>query len=108
MIAGGSGIAPLIGFVRQCRAEGAAFTLLYSTRTDEQCYRDELSPLPGETIAIRLTDKEDRFTYDDIAESVLSTSTVLLCGSRAFVLAMREHCERIIPAAQLLSEAFSL
>jgi ferredoxin-NADP reductase len=108
MIAGGSGIAPLIGFVRQYRSEGTPFTLLYSTRNDELCYKDELLPLPGEAILVRLTDKESRFTHEDITRSLAATTTVLLCGSRPFVLAMREHCERIVSPTQILSEAFSL
>lgn len=108
MIAGGSGIAPLIGFVRQYRSEGIPFTILYSTRSSERCYKDELVPLPSETIVVRLTDEENRFTPEEIAHAVATASTVLLCGSRPFVLTMRECCESLVPSSQLLSEAFSL
>lgn len=108
MIAGGSGIAPLIGYVRKYRSEGSGFTLIYSTRKDERCYEKELSPLPGETILIRLTDKESRLSRDDIVRHVSPSSSVLLCGSRQFVTTMQEYCRQIVAADAVHSEAFSL
>lgn len=108
MIAGGSGIAPLIGYVRKYRAEGTGFTLLYSTRKDELCYESELTPFPGETIRIRLTDQESRLKEADIAQYLTSNSTVLMCGSRPFVTTMQEYCKPIVATDALHSEAFSL
>lgn len=108
MIAGGSGIAPLIGFVRKLRAEQTSFALLYSTRSNERCYEKELTPLPGEDITVRLTDKAPRFSEPEIVNKLSADSHVFICGSRPFVLAMRSYCETIVPSDQIYSEAFSL
>lgn len=108
MIAGGSGIAPLIGFVRELRSLELPFTLLYSTRSDELCYHDELTALPGETILLRLTDKEPRFTKKEVTQALTPITNVYICGSRSFVLTMRTYCEPIVPANAIHSEAFSL
>lgn len=108
MIAGGSGIAPLMAHIRVLRQTATPFTLLYSTRSDEQCFTDELTPLPGEKIIIRTTDNKSRFMQDDITSELTTDSTVLICGSRPFAVAMRGYCEPTVPASQLHSEAFSL
>lgn len=108
MIAGGSGIAPLMAHIRVLRQTKTPFTLLYSTRSDEQCFADELTPLPGEKIIIRLTDTEPRFTEHEIAQELTKDSTVFICGSRPFALAMRGYSETIVPSDHIHSEAFSL
>lgn len=108
MIAGGSGIAPIMAHIRKLREGGLPFTLLYSTRSDERCFKDELIPLPGERIIIRNTDHESRFTADEITQELTANSTVFICGSRPFVVAMRGYCETTVPPDKVYSEAFSL
>lgn len=108
MIAGGSGIAPLMAHVRVLRENKTPFTLLYSTRRNEQCFKDELTPQPGENIIIRLTDSEPRFDMDEIASKLTKGSTVFICGSRPFAIDIRGICETVVPAKHVHSEAFSL
>ena len=109
MIAGGSGIAPLMSHL-QLRRSAKFFNtvLLYSTRTDELCFVSKLTPLPGESIEIRLTDRAPRFTPEEILHSIQGTDQILICGSRPFVLAMRAICEAQSPADKIHIEAFSL
>lgn len=108
MIAGGSGIAPLMAHIQILRERKIPFTLLYSTRSDERCFEDALSPLPSEKIIIRLTDTEPRFTRHEITRELAKNSTVYICGSRPFALTMRGYCETIVSANHIYSEAFSL
>ncbi len=108
MIAGGSGIAPLMAHIRVLRETATPYTLLYSTRSDEQCFKDELTPLLGEKIIIRLTDTESRFNEEEITSELTADSTVFICGSRPFAITMRDYCELVVPANQIFSEAFSL
>lgn len=109
MIAGGSGIAPLMSHLELRRGEDVFNTnLLYSTRTDELCFSNTLAPLPGESIEIRLTDKVPRFTPEEILTATENAEAVLICGSRPFVLAMRTICEQRFPADKVHTEAFSL
>ncbi|HMR72653.1 MAG TPA: FAD-binding oxidoreductase [Candidatus Saccharibacteria bacterium] len=109
IIAGGSGIAPVIAWVRALRTKQQGFTLLYSTRHDELCFPDELTPLrTTEKITIRLTDREPRLTKQDIIDALTPTATVFICGSRPFVLAMHKYCETVVPPDAIHAEAFSL
>ncbi len=108
IIAGGSGIAPLMAFVRELRSKQKSFTLLYSTRTNEFCFERELSPLAGEDITVRLTDVSPRLTQEDISSRISKDMSVFICGSRSFVLTMRDYCKDSIPPEQLHSEAFTL
>lgn len=108
IIAGGSGIAPLIAWVRVLRAKNKPFTLFYSTRSDEMCFADELRPTLQENSIIRLTDTTLRLSRDEIIAKLTPQSTVFICGSRPFVTTMREYCETIVPNEHIFSEAFTL
>ena len=108
MIAGGSGIAPLMTWVQTLRTKQRPFTLLYSTRSDERCFKNQLTPLPGETITIRLTDTEPRFTADELRANLSPETTVFICGSRPFVIAMRNICEKVVQPERIYNEAFTL
>lgn len=108
IIAGGSGIASLIAWVRMLRKQHHGFTLFYSTRSDMLCFGDELAPLSNEDITIRLTDREPRLLKQEIVNKLTPDTTVFICGSRPFVLAMRRHCETIVPPEAVYAEAFSL
>lgn len=109
MIAGGSGIAPLMAHLRQRREkEISDSVLLYSTRTNERCFTAELTPLSGEHIEVRLTDRASRFTSEEILSAAEGAEEALICGSRPFVMAMRAICEPHFPADKIHAEAFSL
>jgi len=108
MIAGGSGIAPIMSFIGELRAHKKAFTLLYSTRSDEQCFKQELAPQPDENVTIRLTDVEPRLTSSEIQAKLSVESTVFICGSRDFVTNVKELCETISPHLTIYCESFTL
>lgn len=108
IIAGGSGIAPLMAWVRKLRSNDQPFTMLYSTRSSEQCFTHELQPVGNETITIRLTDIEPRLSANEITAALTESTTVLVCGSRTFVVAMRRLCETVVPTERIHSEAFTL
>ncbi len=108
IIAGGSGIAPFRAHMQELRQQNRAFTLLYSTRSDELCFTSELTPLPKEVIAVRCTDREARFTKSEVIRPLTAHSSVFICGSRPFVVAMRNYCETIVPSERIYAEAFSL
>lgn len=109
MLAGGSGIVPLMSYLRQNRRRPMfdAVTLLYSTRTDAECFHRELS-VGTETIIVRRTDVQPRFSTHDIAPYCRGSDAVLLCGSRNYVEAMRTLCAPFIDDSRILSESFSL
>lgn len=108
LIAGGSGIAPIMAWVRNIRKQDKKFTLLYSTKSYERCFSDELTPLPGERIFLRLTDEHQRFSKNEIVDVLTKNMTVFICGSRPFSLAMRAYCKEIVPSDHIFVEAFSL
>ena len=111
MIAGGSGIAPLMSHLRALRDADTPYTvtLLYSTRLDEQCFKNELVARGAhETIIPRLTDSASRFTGEEITRELTSNTHVYICGSRSFVLSMRHECEKIVQPDHIYSEAFTL
>ncbi len=110
MIAGGSGIAPLMSHIRQLRqaTTPTSFTLLYSTRRDRRCFTDELAPRPSETIIVHCTDTAPRLTPRDIHEYVPTATVVMICGSRGFVETMESSVKTLAPDLPILSEAFSL
>ncbi len=111
MIAGGSGIAPLMSHLRTLRSSGEPYTatLLYSTRHAERCYENELHPLGAhETLITRLTNGAPRFSLDEIVQELTPDTQIYLCGSRSFVVTMRTICETVVDSTQIHSEAFTL
>lgn len=108
IITGGSGIAAGIAWIRTLRRIHRGFRLLYSTRSNTLCFRDELTPLLDENIVVRLTDHESRLSKLEITGGLSPNTTVFICGSRPFVIAMREYCETIVPPESIYAEAFSL
>lgn len=104
LIAGGSGIAPLLSIVRHWAegSSGTPVTLLYSARTwDDLAFSAELLALEERTPGFRLvatttrgrrhraTDYERRvdrtLVHEVLATSPLSPRLVYVCGSTAFV-----------------------
>ena len=111
MIAGGSGIVPIMSHLRDLRIAGAdtSLTILYSTRSTEQCFQSELTPTRSHEIIIRReTDRDKRFIPDEIAAHLAPSDKVLICGSRSFVTAMRQTAEMVVPPTHISCEAFSL
>ena len=104
LIAGGSGVVPLMSMARAhaAAASAAPFRLLYSVRSPEAVYyRDELAMLAGDTAAplsvnyvyTRETPPDwpvdaGRLTAEALAAATLpvtATPTFYLCGATAFV-----------------------
>lgn len=109
LIGGGSGIVPLMSYLRENRLRPRydRLTLLYSTRTDSECFQSELA-VGKETIEIRRTDTAPRFSQHDIAQHCTAQDAVLLCGSRQFVDYFRQLCRQSIDDSRIYCEAFSL
>jgi len=111
LIAGGSGIAPLMSHLRGLRDRQTAtpVTLLYSTRRSAACYIAELqTPRHNETIIIRYTDQAPRLTERDITQHLRKNSRVFICGSKSFVDVMRTYVSTKLPPEHIFSESFSL
>lgn len=110
LLAGGSGIVPLMSYLRYWREtnETAHVSLLYSTHSDKVCYQHELAPKPNETIILRLTDKQPRLSNLEICHAIKLSEQVLICGSRTYVGAMKELCKQLLPPENIRCEAFSL
>ena len=106
LIAGGSGIVPLMSMIRTHAETGSTsrFRLLTSARSPEtEFYRDELARLEGPLLTIdrhysRRTPPESprpagRVTTADLARAVLppaAGAAVFVCGPTAFVEAMAD------------------
>ncbi|MGB3023835.1 MAG: FAD-binding oxidoreductase [Candidatus Saccharimonadales bacterium] len=109
LIAGGSGIAPLMSHLRERRLNHSPQTiLLYSTRIDSRCFTRELTAQPEETIHVRLTDQSPRLTQADIRQYCADVDAVLLCGSRQFVDTLRTYLSKEYSKLPVHAEAFSL
>ncbi|MGH7764386.1 MAG: FAD-binding oxidoreductase, partial [Candidatus Dormibacteraceae bacterium] len=103
LIAGGSGIVPLMSMLRhRARARGKAqVRLLYSSRSaDDIIYREELekvaAPKDGVSVSITLTRARpsgwtdyarriDREMVEEIAWPVAQAAAVFICGPTSFV-----------------------
>lgn len=110
MVAGGSGIAPILSYVKKLReASDAPFrTILYSTRASSQINVDSLDATPQEAIIITISDIDGRMTNDKIVNSLTGCDLILLCGSRQFVSQLHSLCTDRLPTAEIRAEAFSL
>ena len=101
LIAGGSGVVPLMAMVRSHRAEGSSvpMQLLYSVRAPESVYfREELEklqasqpPLPVEYVYTRSAPEGmpvGRLTAETLTAGILPSAqdpAVFICGATAFV-----------------------
>lgn len=111
MIAGGSGIVPMMGHVRTLRHDNSSthISLIYSTRSPHRCYKSELqSSHENEIICVRETDNDERFTKAEILKHMQGCEIILLCGSRQFVTRMQSLCNDTYPDIEMRAEAFSL
>jgi ferredoxin-NADP reductase len=111
MIGGGSGIVPLTAHLRHMRAQKSTqkVRMLYTTKSTKRCYEHELvNSNDLEQIDVRLTDKEDRYTSDEIVSSISDCDIVLVCGSREFVTHVQDTIHTLLPNLTVRAEAFSL
>ncbi len=112
MIAGGSGIVPIMSHLRHLRksSPNTSVTLLYSTHRVRQCFKDELSAQNShELFDIRLTDAgSPRLTPQDIRRLLDTCDSVMICGSRQFVQVMKDFCKSLSADIPVYTEAFSL
>lgn len=110
MIAGGSGIAPIMSHLSVMRESQntAKRILLYTTRSQSHCVTDRLSPIASEVIITRLSDIDGRLTSLEIIDNLAGCDLILLCGSRQFVSALHDICSKTLPRSEIRAEAFSL
>lgn len=124
LIAGGVGIAPLLGILRQMRLEGdqRQVVLIYGNRAEEQIvYRDELESLsaePGTRMELVVSEPSDQWTgrtgvvdsrlIEEIFRSPeMRKWTFILCGPPAMMKAVEDTLIDIgVPGRQVLSERF--
>jgi ferredoxin-NADP reductase len=106
LIAGGSGVAPLMSMLRTREATGSSvpFRLLYGvTDPDRVYYREELERLMGEGVGIDVRYSRrapegsgvtpGRLTRDDLAELVVPREqdpSIFVCGPTGFVEAIAD------------------
>ena len=92
LIAGGSGVVPLVAMIRAHAASGstAPMQLLYSVRTpDDRFFADELEKLDTVTYAYTRTEGGGRLTRDALEAAVLPVgAAVFVCGPTGFVEAV--------------------
>lgn len=110
MIAGGSGIAPLMSSLREMRLmnESQTVSLLYSTRSNQRCFEHELAPAAHEAIVVKISDVSGRIALSDITSILEGASSVYICGSRDFVTNMKELCQKVSPDTLIYDESFTL
>lgn len=111
MVAGGSGLAPMLSILRHLRdiEQSTPRTLLYSTRAASVCATNLLRPISShEHIVVQISDQDGRMTPDGITAHLHECDVVLICGSRQFVSAMRSLCANSFPDTPIHAEAFSL
>ncbi|MCI0346330.1 MAG: ferredoxin reductase [Chloroflexi bacterium] len=125
LVAGGSGVVPLMAMLRHRAAAGAGVParLLYSSRgAEEIIYRDELAALgndgPGLEVAHTLTRSQpagwtgyarriDEAMLSDVLAPLGGTAKVFICGPTALVENAANALVRLgLPAAQIRTERF--
>ncbi len=125
LIAGGVGVAPLLGILRQLHLEGdqRPTTLLYGNRIAEQIvYQDELATLQsdhGTNVVHVLSEPPSIWTGNvgridaKLIEEVFSGAEIkqwlfILCGPSAMMETAEDALISMgVPAYQILSERFS-
>jgi ferredoxin-NADP reductase len=124
LVAGGSGVVPLMAMLRHRAAAGVKdpARLLYSARTyDQIIYRDELEKLAhkdGLTVSYALTRSQppgwkgytrriDDAMLKEVSEPLGSDALAYICGPTALVEAAADGLERVgLPAEHIRTERF--
>lgn len=100
LIAGGSGITPVLSMVRTLRREGhdGQVAVLHYVRTlADACYRDELAATPGVRVLYAATreaegDLHGHLCAEHLKAAMADPDAVYVCGPPALVDAVRELC----------------
>lgn len=100
LIAGGSGITPVLSMVRTLRREGhdGQVTVLHYVRTlSDAAYRDELTATPGVRVLYAATreaegDLHGHLDAEHLKAAMADPDAVYVCGPPALVDAVRELC----------------
>ena len=109
LIAGGSGITPVMSMVRtlQDRCYAGEVSVLHYVRTlDDACYAEQLAMLPDVRVLYGCTrgpggDVEGHFSAEHLTAAMAGPDAVYVCGPPALVNAVRE----VYPAA--VAESFA-
>ena len=99
LIAGGSGITPVMAMVRTLRQErhdGRVAVLHYVRSIDDACYRGELASLPDVSVLHACTrgpggDLQGHVDGHHLAAALADPDAVYVCGPPALVEAVRRH-----------------
>ena len=100
LIAGGSGITPVMSMVRtlqqEGRYDGEIAVLHYVRTTEDACYREQLRMMPEVSTFQVCTrgsggDLDGRFSPKHVAAALDRPDAVYVCGPPALVNAVREH-----------------
>ncbi|MDF2825798.1 MAG: Oxidoreductase FAD-binding domain protein, partial [Mycobacterium sp.] len=99
MVAGGSGITPIMSMLRTLRADGhtgEVAVLRYAPSAIEACYRDELAAMTNVSVLhgfTRVTDDTDltgHFGASHVARAMSDPQAVFVCGPPALAEAVRQ------------------
>jgi ferredoxin-NADP reductase len=104
LIAGGSGITPVMAMVRTLHREGfdGELAVLHYVRSlADACYRDELTAMPGVRVLYRCTrdgdgDLSGHLDAAHLAAAMADPDAVYVCGPSALVDAARELCPTVV------------
>ncbi len=113
LIAGGSGVVPVMAMLRLARQLDATAHLIVSTRTpDDVIYAAELTSHDADVLYTRTTPPgvprpAGRLTADDIRPHLSDDATVFICGSAGFADAASDRAlEAGAPTAAIRVERF--
>ena len=109
MIAGGSGMAPVLGVLRQLAAEGSGrpVRFFYGARESATCSTDEIAALGERLHDFRFTPVTDRSVHEAIDEE-LTDPDVYMCGPPPMLEAAEEMLiGRGIDPARIFADRFT-
>ena len=118
LIAGGSGITPVMSIVRTLSEQwfGGQIAVLHYVRTAEDaCYRHQLALLPDVRVRYGITgepggDLDGHFNEQHLAAAMTDPDAVYVCGPPSLVAAVRRHypaavAETFAPAALVIPDS---
>jgi stearoyl-CoA 9-desaturase NADPH oxidoreductase len=102
-VSGGSGITPVMAMLRTLvgqRYDGEIAFVHYARNRAEAPYHDELAAMPGVRVLHGYTrsaggELHGRFGPDHLAAAMPASDAVFVCGPKALVDAVREHCDNV-------------